>query len=220
VTAGRESYPLPMFPLQHVVFPATVVPLRIFEPRYVALIEDCLRSAGVEGLSELGTGPEFGIVLIERGREVGGGDARFGVGVVVRILEIQATNDGGYELIAVAMRRITVDVWLPDDPYPQALVTDLVDTIDAEPDQVTSTHTDLRRLLAKCAEAEWPAPPATIELSTDPDTLLWHLCAVAPIGPLDDYALLSAADGPARLRRLRDELADVDRLVSNRLSPT
>jgi uncharacterized protein len=219
MTAGRTSYPLAMFPLQHVVFPATVLPLRIFEPRYVSLIQDCLAASGSD-VGPDGQAAEFGVVLIERGREVGGGDARFGVGVVARIIELAATDDGGYELVAVATRRISVDVWLPDDPYPQALVSDLSDPLSADPTDVNTTHSELRRLLAKCAEANWPAPPATIELAEDPETLLWHLCAVAPIGPLDDFALLSAPDGPSRLRRLRDELADVDRLVSNRLGPT
>src|SRR4051812_26706984 len=58
--------PLPMFPLGTVLFPHAVLPLHVFEPRYRALVETCLHSDG-----------RFGVVLIERGYEVGGGDARF-----------------------------------------------------------------------------------------------------------------------------------------------
>jgi uncharacterized protein len=197
-----------MFPLGHVAFPATAVPLRIFEPRYVQMIQDCLRAEE----------PEFGVVLIERGSEVGGGDARFDVGVAARILEVSPTSDGGYHVLAVAVRRIRVAVWLPDDPYPQALVHDLPDAVAADAGEVSATLVQLRRLLARCAEAEYPAPPATVELNEDdPIVLLWHLCAVAPVGPLDDYALLAAADGPQRLARLRDELSAVSAVVDSRL---
>src|SRR5439155_458702 len=63
--------PLPMFPLGTVLFPFVVLPLHVFEPRYRALTRDCLAGSG-----------EFGVVLIERGLEVGGGDERFPVGTV------------------------------------------------------------------------------------------------------------------------------------------
>ena len=52
-----------MFPLGSVLFPTMVLPLHIFEERYRALVTDCL--AGEQ---------EFGVCLIERGFEVGGGD--------------------------------------------------------------------------------------------------------------------------------------------------
>ena len=52
-----------MFPLGGVLFPGMPLRLRVFEPRYRAMVTECL--AGT---------PEFGVVLIERGNEVGGGD--------------------------------------------------------------------------------------------------------------------------------------------------
>ena len=58
--AGR-----PMFPLQSALLPGEALPLRIFEPRYSALVQDCLAP----------TTRSFGVVLISRGREVGGGDS-------------------------------------------------------------------------------------------------------------------------------------------------
>ncbi len=56
---------LPMFPLSAVLFPYASMPLHVFEPRYRALMRDCLAGD-----------PRFGVVLIERGSEVGGGDQR------------------------------------------------------------------------------------------------------------------------------------------------
>ena len=57
---------VPMFPLGSVLFPHALLPLRIFEPRYQALLDSCLAGDG-----------RFGVVLIERGFEVGGGEDRF-----------------------------------------------------------------------------------------------------------------------------------------------
>ena len=65
-----------MFPLEAAMLPGEELPLRIFEPRYSAMISDCLAGTG-----------EFGVVLIQAGREVGGGDVRSDVGALARIVE-------------------------------------------------------------------------------------------------------------------------------------
>src|SRR5688572_31807327 len=100
---------LPMFPLGGVLFPYAVLPLHVFEPRYRALTEACLTGDG-----------QFGVVLIERGSEVGGGDTRFQVGTVARIVEAARLPDGRYVLAAVGTERFRVQRWLPEDPYPRA----------------------------------------------------------------------------------------------------
>ncbi|HUF84321.1 MAG TPA: LON peptidase substrate-binding domain-containing protein [Acidimicrobiia bacterium] len=115
---------LPMFPLGSVLFPHALLPLHVFETRYRALTEACLAGDG-----------EFGVVLIERGSEVGGGDTRFTVGTVARILEAGRLPDGRYVLAAVGTRRLRVRRWLPEEPYPQADIEVLEDSVatDAEP---------------------------------------------------------------------------------------
>src|SRR5881275_3088596 len=77
--------------------------------RHRALAETCLRGDG-----------RFGVVLIERGSEVGGGDTRFAVGTVARIVEAARTPDGRYLLATVGTDRFRVRRWLPDDPFPRA----------------------------------------------------------------------------------------------------
>jgi len=101
--------PLPMFPLGTVLFPHAVLPLHIFEERYSALVETCLRGDG-----------RFGVVLIERGYEVGGGDSRFDVGTVARIVEAARTPDGRYLLATIGTDRLRIKKWLDDDPFPRA----------------------------------------------------------------------------------------------------
>src|ERR1700680_541599 len=95
---------LPMFPLGSVLFPAAMLPLHIFEPRYRVLMFDCTRE---------GAEPEFGVVLIERGTEVGGADQRFGIGTVARIVEAGELPDGRWLVNAIGTVRVTVDRWLP-----------------------------------------------------------------------------------------------------------
>ena len=98
---------LPMFPLGTVLFPGALLPLHVFEERYRQLVKDCLAGE-----------PEFGVVLIDRGHEVGGGDVRREVGTVARILEVAELPDGRYFLQAAGVRRIRVQAWLDDAPYP------------------------------------------------------------------------------------------------------
>src|SRR6056297_1832821 len=107
---------LPMFPLGSVLFPTMVLPLHVFEPRYRALVEHCLA-----------TDKEFGVCLIERGSEVGGGDLRTDVGTVAQIIDAEQFDDGRWALACVGTRRIRIDRWLQDVPYPRALVEPWLD---------------------------------------------------------------------------------------------
>jgi hypothetical protein len=98
-----------MFPLGSVLFPHVALPLRVFEPRYLTMVGRLLDEEE----------PEFGVVLIERGHEAGGGDQRASVGTMARLVSVSA---GAQDLMIVGIgtRRFTVERWLDDDPYPQA----------------------------------------------------------------------------------------------------
>src|ERR1700741_4818163 len=107
-----EPIELAMFPLESALLPHQDLPLRIFEPRYGALVRRCID----------GDEP-FGVVLIARGREVGGGDSRCDVGILSRITEYADLGAGRYVLRCRTGERIRVSEWLADDPYPRATVT-------------------------------------------------------------------------------------------------
>src|SRR5690348_16816172 len=96
----------PMFPLGTVLFPHSVLPLHVFEPRYRAMMRDVLAAD-----------QEFGVVLIERGSEVGGGDTRFSTATLAHVVSATELPDGRYALTAVGVSRVRVEQWLPDDPY-------------------------------------------------------------------------------------------------------
>lgn len=205
---------LPLFPLGTVLVPSAVLPLHVFEPRYRALMDDLTGA-------ELGTpliDPEFGVVLIERGHEVGGGDVRASVGTVARLLDAERMPDGRWIMVAVGTRRFTVVEVLADDPYPQAEVEDLPEP-EWDPADATALATStagLRRLLAAAAEIDDGGTPGDVELSTDPAEAAWQVCALAPVGPLDRQKLLSAPTVATRLAALDGMVDDLAELLALR----
>ena len=204
---------LPMFPLGSVLLPGGVLPLHVFEPRYRQMVIDILAEDGT---------PEFGQALITHGWESGGGDARAGVGTVAQMVQVEALDDGRYAMVTVGTRRIRVNAWLPDDPYPLADVDDWPDE-DPEPAgldvQVAASHSRVRAVLALAAEVgDVPVDLAESEVSDDPLVATYHLAALAPIGPSDRFRLLSAPGPAARLDTLDEVLDDVEAMLRFRLA--
>ena len=204
---AESGDPMPMFPLGSVLFPHAYLPLRIFEPRYRTMVDDLLAGSG-----------EFGVVLIERGSEVGGGDVRHRVATVARVIQAVPQPDGGWLIGVVGVRRVRVEQWLPDLPYPRAIVTDWTDGPPAAAAEIDAVLSVLRRALAMRAELDEPGAPATVELEEAPDIRLWQMCAVAPVGPVDDLALLRSPTAVSRLDTLRELLDDESTVLAHRLS--
>ncbi len=189
-----------MFPLGTVLFPGTVMPLHVFEPRYRALTGYCLEHDS-----------PFGIVLIERGSEVGGGDARFRVGTDARIAGSVVLPDGRWMLAVAGGRRIRVERWLGEEPYPRAEVSHLDDSPSAAPPggavvalrQLAHTAIDLLIQLG-----EWPADAAAPEVPDDPQAAGWRVASFGLLGPADSQRVLETDGVGARLARLSELLAE------------
>jgi Lon protease-like protein len=190
-----------MFPLGMVLFPYALLPLHVFEERYRVMTRRVL--AGDQ---------EFGVVLIERGREVGGGDVRFDTGTVARIVQAAELADGRFALTAVGIRRVRVAQWLADDPFPQAAVVPLVDDPAAPGDDVQRERVvQALAVVADLARQREPRIPEPPDLDPDPVRASWEAAALAPIGPLDAQRVLEAPTTCERLvllGTLLDERAD------------
>jgi Lon protease-like protein len=189
---------LPMFPLGSVLLPHMVLPLHVFEPRYQALVQDILDGDR-----------EFGVVLIARGHEVGGGDERTELGTIARVVQAQELGDGRWLVVAVGTQRFDVTEWLEDAPYPRATVAPRRDEHD-DADVVRAwaeLEPRLRRVLALQSEVGDDGVPATIELSDDPELACWQAAVVAPLGPADAQSVLSV-DGCLERMTLLQELLD------------
>jgi Lon protease-like protein len=201
-----------MFPLGSVLFPGAVLPLHVFEPRYREMVQHCLNSDE----------HEFGVALITRGSEVGGGDIRSMVATVARIVQVAELDDGRYAVITIGTRRVRVERWLEDDPYPIAEVHDWPDELEADDhdalgNELVATLARVRRINALASEMGQQDADVTSAISSEAALGTYHLCAMAPLGPADQQRLLSAAGPAARLVLLNDALNDVEALLHFRL---
>lgn len=182
-----------MFPLSTVLLPSSVLPLHVFEPRYRELTEDCLAGDS-----------EFGVVLIERGSEVGGGDVRAGVGTLARIETATPLSDGRWSLVTEATRRFRVRHWVREEPYPTALIEELDEMPLKRGDELLGRALRaVRRSRALLSElGETAALPGDADLGDAPEETAWRLCALAPLTPFDAQRLLELDDPVERLRAL------------------
>ncbi|MEX0952627.1 MAG: LON peptidase substrate-binding domain-containing protein [Nitriliruptoraceae bacterium] len=191
---------LPMFPLATVLLPHMALPLHVFEPRYRALMDD------VHGATD-----EFGITLITRGAEVGGGDDRARVGTVARIMQAEQLDDGRWLMITLGTRRFRVDRWLDDAPYPRAEITHL-DEPEVADDHLTrlqDLRPRLRDVLQLHALVSGASDADLEDLPDDPDLACWMPAVVAPLGDLDAQRILEADDWTRRLDVLETSLDDL-----------
>jgi Lon protease-like protein len=183
----------PMFPLGSVLFPAMPLPLRVFEERYLQMLAAVLQDEP----------PEFGVVLIERGQEVGGGDRRFDVGTVAQIAELDVADDM-VTLVGLGGRRFEVAEWGEDDPYPRAELRFLDElTWDEEHRPLLQdAERTVRSGLAIASEYVELAWSASVELAESPVDAAWQLAAIAPLGPMDQIDLLRASSVEQLLGRV------------------
>ena len=191
---------LPMFPLGLVAFPGSVIPLRLFEPRYLRLHRDLLDGSG-----------EFGIVLIERGVAEAGGGHHFAIGSVVRTVAAGPLEDDTIMLIAVGTDRLRVIEWLPDDPYPVARVERLPppDPGDGLADMVDRGRHLLTKTLALATELGADIDDLEPDLSEEPIAALYEMARLAPIQELDQQRILESDDASAAAAILCEELSGV-----------
>jgi Lon protease-like protein len=99
---------IPLFQLHAVLFPGAALPLHVFEPRYRALIVDCLAA-----------GEPFGVVCITSGPEVGPGRVAFAaVGTLAEIRKVNRYADGRYDIVTVGTGRFRLSGVIADrKPY-------------------------------------------------------------------------------------------------------
>ncbi len=203
---------LPMFPLSGVLFPHASLPLHVFESRYRVMLRECLE-----------TDRRFGVVLIERGSEVGGGDQRSTLGTRGVVVAAAALPDGRLLVEVQGEARIRIDEWLPDDPYPQALVEEA----DARGryacpgpllEDATVRVRRVRALLSEQGGAPALSPDTQLDGGGDAERASWSLCAAAPVDAYDAQRLLATGSTSARLSHLVELMEDMEQDLHRLLS--
>ena len=205
----------PMFPLQSALLPGETLPLNIFEPRYARMVQDCIAMPD----------PAFGVVLISQGLEVGGGDVRSEIGALAHISEYADLGMGQYQLLASVGERIRVVEWLPDDPYPRAVVQAWPDEpgppVTAERiGEVVDGILGLfgRIIAARGGRLRSDALAVDADIADDPSLHIYALAARVPMGQADRYAVLAAPTLAARVDVLTDAIETVTAMVDFQLS--
>ncbi|MCZ4303896.1 LON peptidase substrate-binding domain-containing protein [Zoogloeaceae bacterium G21618-S1] len=92
-----QTTTLPLFPLQAVLFPGGHLPLRIFEPRYMDMIAECLRVKST-----------FGICLIAAGGETGEAAVPHALGTEARVVSADADTVNEVNIMVAGERRFRI----------------------------------------------------------------------------------------------------------------
>ena len=197
-----------MFPLGMVLVPKAVVPLHVFEPRYQTMLADVM--AGDR---------KFGVVLIERGSEVGGGEVRTDVGTVAQVVQLRPITVDRWAVVVAGTERITVDRWLSDNPYPRAEVSAFPDepgpSVDAQ--EWKALQRQMRQVLAGLDELGDTVARATFESGDDPVMGSFQLAGLGPFSDLDRQRVLCTPGVSGRCALLTELLDDVAVLARLRL---
>ncbi len=197
-----------MFPLSTPLLPGSVLPLYLFEPRYLELYRDIVDQDRL-----------FGVVLIERGRDSGGEDTRFDYGCVARMVGSATHENGQVSIVTVGTTRLRVVEWEAPRPYPHAVVELLED------DQLTSedlelleeARTHLLKLKALFSELGADVGVDPPEFSDEPVTAMYQMAQLAGLQALDLQRVLETETSRERARLVRDLIADQVELVQLQL---
>jgi Lon protease-like protein len=190
LSAGKGRQSVPIFPLGTVLFPGAVLPLRIFEARYMDMAKDCLKRDS-----------PFGICLIREGSEVGAPAIPEPVGCLARISEADMVELGILKVKAQGLERFRIR---SAETGKQGLIIGEVEHLGPEetsgageeaPLQLAESAGFLRKAIAGIGEGRFGAPFQFDDAS-------WVSFRIAEILPLRNdvkQKLLELRDASVRL---------------------
>lgn len=198
---------LPLFPLGTVLFPGLVLPLHLFEDRYLRLIADLLDRPEPRG---------FGVVGIELGHEVGEDSAHrlAEVGCVAELRDARRHPDGRYDVVTVGARRFRLKELDRSRPYLQGEVEFLPEEAGADPAPAALRVRRLFRLYRRRLRAAGAGPVDKTEPPDDPVALSYAIAAALVLDGHDKQRLLECEDAALRLAAERDLLARENRILN------
>ena len=102
----KKYQELRLFPLNLVLFPGMILPLRIFEERYKLMIGECIDN-----------NLPFGVVLIKEGQEVGGSAIPYQIGTTALIIKVERMDGGGYYIESKGGTRFRIHDISQETPF-------------------------------------------------------------------------------------------------------
>ena len=206
---------LPLFPLHTVLFPQARLPLQIFEPRYIEMIDRCMQ----EDLA-------FGIVLIRSGDEVGVPAVPYEVGTVARVIDVARFSDGRMNIVTAGVTRFKLFETATDLPYLTGKIEiwrdEDVDIAKAEKSARQAAHAFqnyIRAIQNVAAVEEQEQDEKSFRPPKDPTVLSYLIASNLQVSQSDKQALLETPTVIARLYReiaLMGREVELIRLVSEK----
>jgi len=187
--ASADLADLPIFPLNTVLFPGGLLPLRVFETRYMDMTGDCMKR-----------GKPFGICLIREGREVGAAAVPEEVGCLAHIVDWDMKELGVLQISTLGGRRIRLgERRVAGDGLIRATTTLIDDEPDeALPEQYTPCADLLRMVVADRSHAVFAEP----HLFDDAAWVGYRLTEILPVPLAAKQKLLELDDNRSRLEIL------------------
>jgi len=180
---------LPLFPLSTLVLPDGLLPLRLFEPRYINMVKSCFKNTS-----------GFGVCLIKEGGEAGVPAVPYPQGTSVSIVDFDQGRDGLLHITAKGDQEFTLhDYAVQEDGL-------LVGEISMhEPRPATAMNTDIMALAQKLdVILDYLEPGVKYEEKQldDPDWVCHRLLEVLPVSTKMKFDLLQMEDNAQRLAAL------------------
>jgi len=180
---------LPLFPLSSVVMPGGLLPLRLFERRYLDMVTDCFRD---------GTG--FGVCLLKSGQEAGGQSEPYLRGTSVAIIDFDQGSDGLLHITAEGDKEFQLlKHWQKDD----GLIMGQVDFIEPGPNTPMSSEVEvLASKLKLILSYMEPSIQYTEKHLDNADWVCHRLLELLPLDPPSKMEILELPNNAERLAAL------------------
>lgn len=187
---------IPLFPLNTVLFPEGELQLRLFEPRYLDMVSNCLR-----------TDSGFGICLIHDGEEVGEAAEFFPMGTYATITDWNQMPDGLLGITVCGERRFRVKHYeIQADELCLGEVTWLDDVDDPMPDAYQG-FSELLKEIAKRYELPFASEAERFD---DANWVSERLAEILPFEMSAKQALLEMDSALHRLDYMQALLEKID----------
>jgi len=180
---------IPLFPLKTVLFPHGILPLRLFEPRYLDMVSACMKSDS-----------GFGVCLISAGEEVGAAASIHTVGTLARITDWEMREDGLLGITLRGQERLTI---LSQHIESNQLIMATASTIPDEPEmEIPPAYSVLVELLRQAFEQAGHPYTEMVKKYAEAGWVGYRLAELLPFKLSFKQELLELNDPLQRLQRI------------------
>ena len=198
---------IPLFPLHTVLYPDGRMPLRIFEPRYVDMVSECMK-----------TSRGFGVCLIKHGSETGPAATCFDIGTYAEIIDFSRQPDGLLTITIEGKRRFRV---LQTALRRNNLLTGEIAWVSAEQAGETSEeYASLRELYLHIVDHFETLYAHENHASVSPALLSYRLAEFLPLANGAKQEVLETNDTGERLALIKDGLISLEAEIESATAGT